>query len=775
MTDTAGTEPGRSAHVSEVAAALVSGGLGDAVASAVLTALPLPLVVVDAGGTIVRVNEAWNRLAEQQSGQPVRRAHVGSAYSDVCRALATRAADAVACAQALQSVLQREQASAAAPLAAQIGGRMRHWQVQAVATTVPAGGAVVLHLEQPEAPASADAPVPAAPPEGLWLLDAAGRTTFVNHHVAEFLGCAPADMLGQAAYLFLDHASIAAFHAALQRLRQGAEEEVQLKLRRRDGTLRWAIGRVTPLAHPDGSHAGARVTLEDATASHTAEERLRSALDALQSVVAASPLAITTCDASGRVARWNAAATRLFGWTEAEAIGHVLPPVPPELAEEDQRLRDAALAGSLLTGRETVRLARDGTRVQVSVSLSPMHERDGRAKGVVLVYDDIGPRKRAEVDVLRASRIQATAKLAGGVAHDVNNLMAGILGNAELLRGDLEHLPEVRPVLDDIADAAMRAGALAQQLLAYARGGRYRPETLDLNRVVSRVVSDEEQATQAPARVRIALADTPWPVLADQSQMAQLVSHLVANAFEATAERGDVTVSTANVELSPAWAAARPGATAGPHVRLSVRDTGVGMDAATLEHAFEPFFTTKTGARGLGLAAAFGIVKSHGGYVHAESAAGEGTLLEVYLPAAVRPAAPDAAAPAAASELPRGTETLLVVDDEPAVRDVMKKLLERLGYTVEVAAGGAEAIARVEREPTRFALVILDMRMPVVNGPAAFRRMREVAPGLRILIATGFERDEDAQSLLDEGAVGFLQKPFEQARLALEVRRSLAH
>ena len=740
----------------------------DRLGDAALSALPSPVCVLDADGIIVRVNDAWDRACQREGEARARRLHVGASYLELCLGATALAPDAPAFADALQTMLRVRGGPLMRTGLLLRAGDVRRVLVQA--NGLPTGGAVVLHtdLGPAQSPAVVDMP---REDEAVWLLDAAGRTTFVSRRGAALLGESPSTLLGRAAYLHLDHASVAAFHAGVQRWRQGVSDQLELRLRRGNGTPLWARVGVTPLTHADGVYAGIRLILEDISEQHEAEERLQAALDALQAVVAASPLAIVTTDVESRVERWNAAAARLFGWTETEAIGLQLPPVTDELRDEDRQLRGEALRGGLVTGRETERLARDGTPVQVSLSLAPLHHRDGRPRGLVMVFDDIGPRKQADVEVMRASRIQATAKLAGGVAHDVNNLMAGVLGNAELLRSDLADHPDVVPVLDDIASAAVRAGALAQQLLAYARGGRYRPEPIDLAPVVQAGIAEQarELAPRSPIREQIA-ADL-WTIEADRAQMAQLVSHLVANAIEATREKGAIIVRAENVQLTEAWVGERPGASPGPHVRVSVSDTGLGMDRHTRDHAFEPFFTTKRGARGLGLAAAFGITKSHLGYVHLESRPGEGTLVEVYLPAVPELARAAAALPM--DPLPRGRETILVVDDERSVRDVMRRLLERLGYIVDLAESGAEALDLVSASPSRYDLVILDLRMPVMRGPEVFRHLRVIRPGLRILVATGYERDDEAQRLLDEGAVGFLQKPFEQTRLAQALRRVL--
>jgi len=743
-------------------------GIGiDRIGDAALSALPSPVCVVDADGVIVRVNDAWDKAVQREVPRG-RRLHVGESYLALCRRISALVPDGAALAEQIQVMLHARTGPVIRSVLLLLPDDPRRVQVQANA--LPNGGAVILHIDLGPANAAAASDAP-RDDEAVWLLDASGRTTFVSRRGAALLGESPGTLLGRAAYLHLDHASVATFHAGLQRWRQGATERLELRLRRGDGTSVWTNVQVQPLTHRDGDYAGLRLILEDISEQREAEERLQSALDALQAVIAASPLAIVTSDIDGGIERWNAAAVRLFGWTEGEAIGQQLPPVPPDFCDEDRKLRAQALGGGLVTGQETERLARDGSAVQVSLSLAPLHHRDGRARGLVMVFDDIGPRKQAEVDVMRASRIQATAKLAGGVAHDVNNLMAGVLGNAELLRSDLADHHDAVPVLDDIADAAMRAGALAQQLLAYARGGRYRPEPLALASVVHAGIAEQARELSPRTPVREQIASDLWTIEADRSQMGQLISHLVANAVEATRDNGAVIVRAENTQLTEAWVAERPGATPGPHVRLSVADTGSGMDRHTVQHAFEPFFTTKRGARGLGLAAAFGIAKSHRGYVHLESRPGEGTLVEVYLPAV--PGLPQDAPTAPADPLPRGRETILVIDDEHAVRDVMRRLLERLGYVVDVAVGGAEAIDLVSAAPGRYDVVILDLRMPLMRGFEVFDRLRAIRPDLRVLVATGYERDDEAQRLLDAGAVGFLQKPFEQTRLAQALRRVL--
>jgi signal transduction histidine kinase len=284
------------------------------------------------------------------------------------------------------------------------------------------------------------------------------------------------------------------------------------------------------------------------------------------------------------------------------------------------------------TGFETTRLRKDGTPVSVSISTAPLHAVDGSVTGCVAVYEDITARLQTEEELRRASRMEATATLAAGIAHDFNNLMTGILANAQLLRRDLRLEGEPDEMLEDIGQAALRAGELAQQLLAFARGGKYMPRIINLNDVV--VESARLQKGFSPAvRREQALTMDLWAIEADPVQMSQVVMNLALNAVEAIEGSGFVRIATDNRELG-ATDVAKLGLKPGRYVCLSVEDSGSGMDDATRMRVFEPFFSTKFQGRGLGLAAVYGIVKNHSGEITVESAPGIGTTFRVFLPAA---------------------------------------------------------------------------------------------------------------------------------------------
>jgi PAS domain S-box-containing protein len=388
----------------------------------------------------------------------------------------------------------------------------------------------------------------------------------------------------------------------------------------------------------------------------------------------------------------------------------------------------------------------------------------------VCSYLDMTDFKRAERAAAQASRIEAMATLAGGLAHQFNNLMVVVLGNAQLLAEEVADRPQAREMLGEIADAASRVGVLTGQMTAFARGGKFESRNVDLNMVIEQVVTLHRR----DLRPGVELAWDPEPcihgVRADETQITQLMDGAIENALEALGDSGRVLVRTRNVFLDERHAHDHPGLIAGDHVSIEVEDTGEGMDAETRERIFEPFFTTKFQGRGLGLAAIYGIVKNHSGHITVDSEKGVGTRVSILIPADVtRPMG----APLAAPERVTGTETILVVDDELVVLRVLEKSLARLGYSVLTATSAEDALATAQSHAGSIDLAILDLHMPGRGGYELFGPLKDLRPDCRVLISSGFDADHKTDFLLQSGAVGFLRKPYTIETLGAEVRRAL--
>ena len=509
----------------------------------------------------------------------------------------------------------------------------------------------------------------------------------------------------------------------------------------------------------------------------TVLKRNERALSRLASIVDSSEDAIMSADLDGVILTWNAAAERILGYTAAEAVGkNITLIVPPEMVDEEARILAKLNAGENIRHFETTRLRKDGVRLQVSLAISPIQDANGEIAAVSGILRDITARKTLDEQLRQTAKLESLGVLAGGIAHDFNNLLAGILGNASMAFDMLAPGSPVSLLLEDVIRAGERAASLTRQLLAYSGKGRYVIEPVDISTLCREIVGLVQASIPKSVELKLLLASDLPPVIADGTQLQQLVMNLVINAAEASAGRpGIVTVTTGEREIDDAYITASPlsgaGAAAGKYVLLEVRDEGSGMDAATLARIFDPFFTTKFTGRGLGLSATLGIVRAHKGLIRVDSAPGKGSTFTILLPAAV--ARKVERSRAEVSRDLRGTGVILLVDDEEVVRRAASFALERLGYHVIAAADGEIALKIFRKAPEKIALVILDLSMPLMSGEECLRHLKKIRPDTPVLLSSGFG-EADALARTREGTTGFLQKPYTARRLAEAVKASIA-
>jgi len=371
-------------------------------------------------------------------------------------------------------------------------------------------------------------------------------------------------------------------------------------------------------------------------------------------------------------------------------------------------------------------------------------------------------RRRLQAQLFQSQKLEALGTLAGGIAHDFNNLLASILGYASLAKADLPEDDPVYQHVDIIETASLRASELTQQLLAFAKGGKYNPNPNDVNAVVREVAALLLRTIEKNIIIEETLGENLRPALCDAGQIQQAVLNICINGRDAMPRGGTLSLKTENVFLDVKDVQFFVDVHPGNYVRISVSDTGEGMDRDTREHLFEPFFTTKPKGTGLGLSLVYGIVKKHNGFIQVYSDPGKGSLFQVYLPAATDELP---VAKRKAVDLRRGTETILVVDDEPLITDLAREILRRYGYNVLTAGGGEEAIDLYRQRSGEIAAVILDMVMPGMDGREVFTHLREINPAAKIIASSGYSHDRDADDLIVQGATGFVQKPYRIAEL----------
>jgi two-component system cell cycle sensor histidine kinase/response regulator CckA len=618
-------------------------------------------------------------------------------------------------------------------------------------------------------------------PQLVFVKDWAGRYTLANQATADLYGTTVEGLIGKTDAHFTSGTEQAAAvegdrEVMLKRQAKVIAEEPATD--ERTGTVRWFHTIKAPLVGRDGGCNRILGLRTDITARHYAEGELRRASDELRALFDASPLAICGLTGDGYVRSWNLAAEELFGWTAGEVVGRMLPNVPRELRDECRGLRDSVLSGRPVTNFETHRSRKDGELIAVSVSTAPLHDASGRIHGIVVVYGDIRNRKELEAQLRQSQKMEAIGQLAGGVAHDFNNLLTVIRTASELLLGDLSPGDRRRTEVEDIEEAALRAASLTHQLLAFSRQQVLEPQVVDLNRVVTELEPMARRLVQENIAVELRLAGDLHRVTADRHQLDQVILNLVLNACDAMPVGGTVLIETSNVILDEEFRRTHPGARSGPHILLSVSDTGCGMDAATQARIFEPFFTTKPVGvgTGLGLATVYGIVKQSGGHIWATSEVGRGSSFKIYLPVSGTPEhePPPAVGNGHRSQAGAGTEArILVVEDDTAVRGAVCRVLKRCGYDVVDFQSGEQAIATLADAPQSVDLVISDIVMPEMSGLELRERLREIQPPVPVLLMTGYSQEVITRLSNRESLGPLIEKPFTVDGLLEHVRSVL--
>jgi PAS domain S-box-containing protein len=610
--------------------------------------------------------------------------------------------------------------------------------------------------------------------DAIFVLDADGRVVEANVASQQLLGCAQGALQGRRWEELIAPDDLAAHPLHFTELRAGATLRFERQMRHADGAI--IPVELSAKMLPDGRFLEIG---RDISERRAAEESLRQAAQLFELIYesVADVVYLLAVEPGGvyRFESVNRAFLTATGMAREQVVGRriedVLPASSHALVLGNYR---RAIEERRRVNWEEAAIYPAGTKVG-EVNVVPTFDDTGRCTHLIGAVHDVTERKLLEERLHQSERLEAVGQLAGGMAHDFNNLLTAIRGYAEMLRGNLPSDDEPnRADIDQVISAADRAATLTRQLLAFSRRQVLQPKVIDPAEVVQGVVPMLRRLLGEHIELNTHTAPGLGCVKVDPSQLEQVIVNLAVNAGDAMPDGGKLTVELSSVVLGPGYAAAHPEVSPGPYVMLAVSDTGIGMDAETQAHIFEPFFTTKElgSGTGMGLATVYGIVKQSGGSIYVYSEPGHGTTFRIYLPrVSEEPTAVSETSAVRPSSF--GTETILLVEDEPAVRGFARRTLESHGYTVLEAAGGADALSIVASHGGPIALLLTDVVMPGMQGHQLASELTAALPELRVLYVSGFTENTVIHHGVPEHGVAFLPKPFSADALVEAVRRLL--
>ena len=541
--------------------------------------------------------------------------------------------------------------------------------------------------------------------------------------------------------------------------------------RRKDGTLYTEEMTITPVRGERDAITHFIAIKQDITARKLAEARLAEQAALLDR--ASDAIYVTAMDCT--ILYWNPAAERIYGWPAAEAVGRKT----SELNSVDEHLVAAAVAQTLEKGEwtgERRQSTKAGRTVEVLSRLTLLRDDQGQPQSILVINTDITEKKELEARFLRAQRLESLGALASGIAHDLNNVLAPIMMSTPLLRESVRD-ETARGLVGMVETSAQRGAEIVRQVLTFARGSVGERIVLQPKHLVRDMLKMAAETFPKNLQVEDRSGKDVWTVEGDATQLHQALMNLCVNARDSMPEGGRLGLGVENVTLDEATAAQTPGAAAGRYVRFRVTDTGHGIPPEVQQRIFEPFFTTKGVGKGtgLGLSTVLGIVKGHGGFVRVDSQVGRGTTFDLYFPASAGMAVRISSPPSTVPPWPRADgELVLLVDDEAAIRAVVRQALEEFGYRVLLCEAGAEAVRVFKASRAEIRLVVTDMMMPEMDGPTLVQALRAVDPAVRIVGITGVADDATMKQVQGLHLAAMLAKPFTIGQLLATVREAMA-
>lgn len=631
-------------------------------------------------------------------------------------------------------------------------------------------------------------------PDAIVAVDGDGIIVQVNSQAQELFGYFREELIGQKVEILVPEAYRAQHHSHRQTFaetpktrRMGADLDLYGK--RRNGSEFPVEIALSPVSTEKGSFVLSAI--RDITDRKRIAEELRRANEELYrktveqigeyrsrlaSIIDSSEDAILSKNLDGTIASWNRGAERMYGYTLEEVLGkHISLLAPPDRADEISEILQQIIAGENVEHRESIRVTKDGRHLNVSISVSPLRNAIGEIVGASVIARDITAQKRTEAQLRQSQKMEAIGRLAGGVAHDFNNILGIINACTEFLRDRLDPASDTSTYVENIRKAIDRGKALTRQLLTFSRTSAVQPQLFDLNDRLKDIGKLLRPLLGDDVEVLIVSKSSSSVIEADPGQLDQIVVNLAVNARDAMPRGGKLILEVGQVKFEEAYADRKQSLAAGRYILLTVSDTGTGMDEATVSRIFEPFFTTKELGKGtgLGLATVYGIVKQSGGQILVYSEPGQGTTFKLYFPSADHKIGL-ASKPVVETVAPQSHgKTLLLVEDDEIMRGLTRQLLEQHGYTVFEANDGQSALDWIRSHPDPIDLLLTDVVMRRMSGPELAEQLKSSHPTLKVVYMSGYTGELMANREVLKPGITLLEKPFSRTVLLNTIHSSL--
>jgi PAS domain S-box-containing protein len=618
--------------------------------------------------------------------------------------------------------------------------------------------------------------------EGFWEIDNKGLITHLNPEMCSILDAEKSEIMGHSIFEFVDKENADIFRSQMKKREYGEKSSYEITLKRPHNAEVHCLFNATPLFDEAGNKTGAFAMVTDITERKKAEKKLLDTRNYLKNVFNSMPSMLISVNAQGVITEWNTAAEEYTGIPAIKAISRKVWEVVPFLTKYKEDFREVVTSHSQeIFQRERVGLQ---DKKYVNISMSPLifNENDG----AVIRVDDVTELEKKDQQLRQAQKMETVGNLAGGLAHDFNNVLGGILGMVSLIKymldtGDIK-LDEFRSDVNAIEKASQRAADMVNQLLALSRKHELTFVPVDINYNIKAVLKICKNTFDKSININVNHVEEKALIMGDPAQLQQVLLNLCINASHAMTlmrqegepQGGTLTIAIEKINADKYFCATHPEAIEGGYWILSVGDTGVGMDSRTLTKIFDPFFTTKEKFRGtgLGLAMVYNIIKQHKGFIDVYSEPGVGTTFNIFLPV-LENVDELSDMNDRDAEIPKGKGLILIVDDEEIMRLTAQRILEACGYDTILATDGEEAVKIFREAFDEITAVVLDMAMPTMSGKEAYREMKRIYPQIKVLMASGFKQDKRIQDAMEMGVNGFIKKPYTMKELGTAIKKVL--